>query len=151
MADDEKEGFTFVDKRGTAEASPKSPKATTEADSASENPTTDSTQQQEATSEARDAGALHDAGATNLPKLDVRDRLLMCIDIMNQGAWISLGLLSDPATGQIDQNLGQAQLAIDTVAFLAERVENELDDETRRDLRTLVRDLRLNYVQQKNG
>lgn len=85
----------------------------------------------------------------HLHRLTVRDRLLMCIDILQQGAWISLGLISDPATGQIEQDLNQARLAIDSVEFLAGKVEGELDEETRRDLKALVSDLQVNFVQQK--
>jgi hypothetical protein len=88
----------------------------------------------------------HALGA--MPRLSVRDRLLMCIDILNQGAWISLGLVSDPATGQVERDIVRAKTAIDSVAFLAEKVEGDLDEQTRRDLKNLVRDLQLNYVQQ---
>src|SRR5689334_10534635 len=103
MADEEKEGFTFVDKRRTAEPPLES---TQSPDSGSPNPTTDSQDDLQSASEPMDFGGSHDAsGMPNLPKLDVRDRLLMCIDILNQGAWISLGLLSDPATGQVEPNL----------------------------------------------
>jgi hypothetical protein len=138
MAEEEQDsGFTFVDKRRTNPDAP---------------PAEPSTSQEEANDPASpsseaDASAAEPHG---LPSLSVRDRLLMCIDILHQGAWISLGLIADPATGQIERDLDQAKAAIDSVAFLAGQVEHELDDVTRRELKSLVSDLQLNYVQQKN-
>jgi hypothetical protein len=138
MAEEEQDsGFTFVDKR----------RVNTDASPASQ-PTG-----QEGTNDPASPSSEADVSATEphgLPSLSVRDRLLMCIDILHQGAWISLGLIADPATGKIEQDLDQAKAAIDSVAFLAGQVERELDDETRRELKSLVHDLQLNYVQQKN-
>src|SRR5579871_400594 len=157
MTAEEESGFTVIDKRrvsGDAQDSRESGSgvqdtgapfpdagrmAEEEAEMNDENsplPTTD---------EDTDAEA-HTPGT--MPRLSVRDRLLMCIDILNQGAWISLGLVSDPATGQIERDLARAKTPIDSVSFLAEKVEGDLDEQTRRDLQNLVRDLRLNYVQQ---
>lgn len=83
-----------------------------------------------------------------LPPLTVQDRLLMCIDILHQGAWISLGLIADPSTGKVEKDLDAARRAIDAVAFLAEQAEPQLDDAGRRELKRIVADLRLNFVRQ---
>ena len=141
MTDEEQSGFTFVDKRGVTQDPTDSPTSTTSGPEPAKGTTT-----LEANNARDAAGAEHGA----IPRLNVRDRLLMCIDILNQGAWISLGLISDPSTGQIEADLAQAKAAIDSVAFLAERVDSELDDQTRRELRNLVRDLQLNFVQQSS-
>jgi len=150
MTAEEESGFTFVDKRrvsrdpqdptaGTQDTGAPSPDAATEtaAEQAGDSTLPPMTEEDM---------AAHASGT--IPRLSVRDRLLMSIDILNQGAWISLGLVSDPATGQIERDLAQAKTAIDSVAFLAGKVEGDLDEETRRELRNLVRDLQLNYVQQ---
>ena len=146
MADEEQSGFSFVDKRGVTPDPTDSP-TSTKSDPELE---MDTVHQESIPAEADNSAdvAGHGSAHGEMPRLNVRDRLLMCIDILNQGAWISLGLISDPSTGQIEQDLAQAQIAIDGVAFLSEKVESQLDAETRRDLNNLVRDLRLNFVQQ---
>jgi hypothetical protein len=146
MSDEDQSGFTFVDKRRVPQDQPDSPTSTT---SNSEPAQATAQQPDDADLGAPAEGAAGPADHLGaMPRLNVRDRLLMCIDILNQGAWISLGLISDPATGQVEADLPQAKAAIDSVAFLASRVEQDLDDETRRELQNLVRDLQLNFVEQ---
>ncbi len=148
MAHEEQSGFTFVDKRSVTQDPTDSPTSKT----SGLEPTQGTTQELEDMPQDADYAdePLSEAGHDAIPRLNVRDRLLMCIDILNQGAWISLGLISDPSTGKIEADLSQAKVAIDSVAFLTDRVESELDDETRRELRSLVRDLHLNFVRQSS-
>jgi hypothetical protein len=134
---EEESGFTFVDKRKPAASEePQASEAPTEQTAPTAAPETEL--EVEGDEEQR------------LPHLTVRDRLLMCIDILNQGAWISLGLLSDPSTGQIEKDLPQAKVAIDCLRLLAEKVEADLDDVTRRELKSLLNDLQVNFVQQSS-
>lgn len=86
-----------------------------------------------------------------MPNLSPRDRLLMSIDILSQGAWISMGFISNPGSGQIEKDLDKAKVAIDCVAFLAQKVESELDDSTQRELKSLVSNLQVNFVQLKSA
>ena len=157
MSDAEESGFTFVDKRRVSQDPAKpsdSPDFTTSRTEPTQSTTAQETDEARPAVQSAESGGSEAANAADhlgaMPRLNVRDRLLMCIDILNQGAWISLGLISDPTTGNIEKDLDQAKTAIDSVAFLAERVEPELDDETCRELRNLVRDLQLNYVQQSS-
>jgi hypothetical protein len=136
---EEESGFTFVDKRRVPEDAGD---VASEDASTSPSPNADSSAE---TDTPQDTSA-----APPLPRLTVRDRLLMCIDILHQGAWISMGLVTDPATGKIEKDMAQAQIAIDSVAFLADKVEEMLDEQTRRELKNLLSDLRINYVQQRN-
>jgi hypothetical protein len=146
MSGNSESGFSFVDKRRATQDSVDSSNSTTsdQEPTPDEVPTDADNTHQSSKSETSD----EQIGA--MPRLNVRDRLLMCIDILNQGAWISLGLISDPASGSIETDLNQAKTAIDCVAFLAEKVEHELDESTKRELRSLVRDLQLNFVQQSS-
>ena len=113
---------------------------------------------QETTSPTSDAVVLDKEEITSsetepepkLPSLSVRDRLLMSIDILHQGSWIAMGLVADPASGQIKRELEQARIAIDCVGYLAAKVEPDLDDHTRRELKNLVSDLQINFVQQSS-
>lgn len=137
MAGEEESGFSFVDKRrvnpeGEPPAEP--PQAAESADSP---PADRADWDPDAPPEEAD-----------LPRLSVRDRLLMSIDILHQGAWIAMGLVTDPGSGQVERNMDDARIAIDCVAFLAQKAEAHLDDATRREVQRVVSDLQVNYVQQ---
>ena len=140
MPEKEEEGFSFVDKRRVSrEETPDAP-----ADSApiDEGVPADLEDSEDAVPEDFDPRSM------GLPQLSVKDRIFMSIDILHQGAWIAMGLRADPATGEIEQNLDAARLAIDCVTFLASKIEDELDDATRRELKRIVSDMQMNYVNQ---
>lgn len=69
------------------------------------------------------------------------------IDQMASISWQKLGLQPDIMTGQIHPDIVQARTAIDATAKLAEVLEAGLDDEDKRRLQGLVRDLRVNWVE----
>ena len=73
------------------------------------------------------------------------------LDQMADVAWSKLGLRPDLVTGKIEPNFGEAKVAIDIVSYLATTVEGQLDDEDRRRVQSLVRDLKINYVQKSQG
>lgn len=128
---EEEEHFEFVDKRRTARSADDQPDT-------AERP-------QEATTRSDEAEARSES---EHPRLAAADRLLMCLDILQQGAWIGLGLVPDPVTQHVERNLDEARQLIDGAAALAEIVEPGVDEPIRRELRTLIANLRLNYVQQ---
>src|SRR4051794_4493955 len=106
MSDEDESGFTFVDKRRVPQDQPDSPISTT-SNSEPAQATAQLPDDADLGAPPEGAGGPADhLGA--MPRLNVRDRLLMCIDILNQGAWISLGLISDPATGKVEADLPQA-------------------------------------------
>jgi len=78
--------------------------------------------------------------------IDVAGILAVFVDQLSGIAWSKLGLQPDPMTGSIHQDMAQAKLAIDTCADLVKHLEPQLDDEDRRHLQNLIRDLRINYV-----
>lgn len=128
---EEEERFEFVDKRRTTGGSP-------EAESKEDDRTASSAAE---TPPGSDESGEH-------PRLAAVDRLLMCLDILQQGAWISLGLVLDPVTQKIERNLGEAKQLIDACAAIAEIVEPSVEEPFRRDLRNMVANLRLNFVNQ---
>ncbi len=129
---EQEESFVFVGKRGKSGQS-----------SAPDAETSESTSPQ-AKAEPSD----EDEGTDTHPRLAANDRLLMCIDILHQGAWIALGLVNDPVTNTVEKNLDEARVLIDSVSDLAARVEPRVDASIQRDLRTLVSNLRVNFVNQ---
>lgn len=77
----------------------------------------------------------------------IYDHLAMMLQQMAHLAWSKLGLQHDSISGKIEQNLPEAKVAIDVVVYLAGIIDSELDDSDRRQIQSMVRDLRLNYVQ----
>jgi hypothetical protein len=69
------------------------------------------------------------------------------INVLCSIGWQKLGLQPDMATGGLAKDLSQAKLAIDSASALADQLMPLLDDEDRRTMANLIRDLRVNYVQ----
>ena len=70
------------------------------------------------------------------------------VDQMAAVAWQKLGLQPDFVTGTINKDLVEAKVAIDLTTHLASVLEPKLDDEDKRRIHNLIRDLRTNFVQQ---
>lgn len=79
--------------------------------------------------------------------LQLDDLLAVVLDQFAGVAWQKLGLQPDPITGRIEADLDQARRAIDVVADMAKHLDSQLDEEDRREVHNLIRNLRLNYVQ----
>jgi hypothetical protein len=77
----------------------------------------------------------------------VYEHVMMMLEQMTAVSWQKLGLQPDIITGRLEQNLGEAKVAIDLTAHLAGVLEPGLDDEDKRRVQGLIRDLRVNYVQ----
>ena len=56
----------------------------------------------------------------------------------------------DPTTKKIERRLDDAQLAIDGAAALIDLVSARVTDAERRELNTMLMNLRINYVEQRN-
>ena|SRR5579862_6866621 len=78
--------------------------------------------------------------------LSVYAVLATFLDQMAAIAWQKLGLQHDFITGKLEPDVEQARVAIDVVAKLVDVLETECDEQDRRQLQSLVRDLRLNFV-----
>lgn len=57
-----------------------------------------------------------------------------------------MGKLKNPATEKIERDLEQAQMSIDMLAMLLEKTSGNLTPEAKNYLEAILRDLRLNYV-----
>lgn len=94
---------------------------------------------------------MEDSGSKEREPLDVGQVIVMWIDQMATIAWSKLGLQPDLVSGQIAKDLGQAKTAIDLTTHLSTFIEPTLDEDDKKRIHTLIRDLRLNYVQQSQG
>ena len=81
----------------------------------------------------------------------VYDLVLALTEPAIEVSWQKLGLRPDLRTGRIEADLVEAKVAIDLVAHLAGIIEPRLDQEDRRQMSNVVRDLRLNYVSRAGG
>ena len=83
--------------------------------------------------------------------ISVYDFVTVMVDNMASIAWQKLGLQPDLATGKIEADLEEAKVAIDLTTHLASFIEPRLDEEDKRRVHGLVRDLRINYVEKVKG
>jgi len=79
--------------------------------------------------------------------VSVYDVVMAIVDQMSSIAWQKLGLQPDFLTGKLEKNLEEAKVAIDLTTHLASFIEPRLDEDDKRELHNLVRNLRLNYVE----
>ena len=82
-------------------------------------------------------------------RIDAPAVVLTCITLLASKAWEAMGLVPDPVTKQIERHLEEAQLAIDAAAALVDLIRGKLQAAERRELETLLTNLRLNYVEQR--
>lgn len=141
MPEEEEEGFTFRDRRRltTEETAPAPPPAPAAPAPAPE-------PEIEESPLGYDEGEGDEEESTELP--DVRSVLALFMGELRNLAWLRMGLVANPMTGQIERDLAQAQMAINTVGFLAEQLEPHVAPEERLPLKAMVSDLRLNFVEQ---
>ena len=81
----------------------------------------------------------------------IYDHLAVILDQMSGVAWQKLGLQPDMVTGKIEPDLAQARVAIDVVGYIASQLETQLDDEDKKHVHSLVRNLKVNFVQKQGG
>jgi hypothetical protein len=79
--------------------------------------------------------------------ISIYDILAILIEQMSSVAWQKLGLQPDPVAGTIGVDLVEAKVAIDVTAQLVQHLESQLDEDDKRRIHSLVRDLRINFVQ----
>ncbi len=149
---EEETGFTFVDKRRTVPEATLEPAVAAVAE-APEMPAEIGATEVSYASFDSDT-SFDEVGLGEAPPTTY-DILGYCINLLASQAWQKLGLLADPQTGEAQPDLAEAKVAIDAVGDLAARLdaapETVVPADLRRDLRTLVNDLRLNYVSQRGG
>lgn len=83
--------------------------------------------------------------------IDVHMVLAVMMDQLADLAWQKLGLRHDVGSGKIEPNLPQAKSAIDVIVSISKILDPHLDDEDRRQVQGMVRDLQINYVERNQG
>ena len=66
---------------------------------------------------------------------------------LSSSAWVSLGKITDPVSGEIKKDLRSAKFSIDTLIMLREKTAGQLDDDEKKLLNVLINDLQANYAE----
>ena len=80
--------------------------------------------------------------------LDIHQLLELFVMLLSEQAWRYMGLRVNPRTNEVKKELGKAQITIDCILFLVDKMESNLADTEREQLRKLITDLQINYAQQ---
>ena len=154
---EDEESITVKDRRlltesertgDTAPESEPQPEPEPEASEQSESTEPETPDADEATAADDDTQA--ETGA-ELPDPTVDDVLGMCLAMLHNHAWQSLGLQVSPASGKLRKDLAEARVAIDSLEGLVEQLAKRLPPKEANELRGMLSDLRVNYVQQQSA
>lgn len=117
----EEKDFVFVDKRRTSDTNEKS----------------DTDKKEEVSEDKKDIPEVN---------FDVVNLSRNFISFLSGLAWSYLGLVPLSATGEIKKDIQQAKLCIDIVSSIVEIIKDKVGEEERKYLKTVVADLKINYV-----
>lgn len=104
----------------------------------------------ESSEEQQAADLEEDLGQYPMPPTDVYNLLRSFISILGINTWQWIGLIKNPTTGELNKDMAQAKIAIDTVAFMVSQLDPKLDANERREIQAMLSDLRMNFVQQSS-
>lgn len=82
---------------------------------------------------------------------DVYSIMQWFIMMLSQSAWSWMGLQTNPISKKLEKDLVQAKAAIDTVAFMIEQVDQHISEEQRQAYKSMINDLRINFVNQSKS
>lgn len=86
--------------------------------------------------------------AGELPVASVYDILQFVAGMLSEQAWQKMGLRLAPGQKEMTKDMTQAKLAIDTIAFIVDKLHPHIGENERRALRGMLSDLQLNFVKQ---
>lgn len=142
MSDPSSPEFKVVDRRSASAESP-DPAANTSSQEATSADTAGAASVERGEEVPYDPVSLVLFGAM---QMETRELLHALFGVFAQHAWIAMGLIADPRTGEPRVDLPAARLAIDCAHFLLDRIRAELSEEERRDAERRLNDLRMNYL-----
>ncbi len=137
--ENENEGFEVVDKRRVNESGEASGSATDKDNpvvSQTEDLTADDYRDEESESEGSDQESVN-----------VVSVLVYMLTLLANSAWQWMGLMINPSSGKVEQDLEQTKLAIDTFEFVAGKVTPYIDPRLQKEIQSTLSDLRVNYVE----
>lgn len=72
------------------------------------------------------------------------------ISSLVHSAWVFLGKIKNPVNNELERDLDQASIQIDMLDMLYKRMKGNLTDNEDQYLDHLVRELKMNFVEEKN-
>jgi hypothetical protein len=97
------------------------------------------------------AGAGGSGRAIPLAALGTEELLVSFLGVLAAKAWEGMGLVAAMGTGTVAKDLGSARLAIDAYSAVFDLVRGRLQDAQRREMETLLMNLRVNFVDKSAG
>ena len=147
MPEEEEEGFTFRDRRRmNVEAPPAPTPAPVAPVIATAAPEATLVAEDDVSQEDLESYDDEQGAPGEIP--DVRSVLALFLGELRNLAWLRMGLVANPVTNEIEKDLLQAKMAIDTVTFLASQLDAHVAPEERLPLKAMVSDLQVNFVEQ---
>jgi hypothetical protein len=154
LADEQEKTYEVKDKRrvsadGTLKEETQGEPVTQQAEDA--NPQAEETAEspaQETGGAAQEAEARTAAEAGELPVPSIYDVLQFMVGMLSEQAWQKMGVRLAPGQKELEKDMVQAKIAIDTIVFIADKLHPHIGEEERKALRGLVSDLQINFVSQ---
>ena len=88
---------------------------------------------------------------SDMPENATNEILFMQLVMQNQQiAIMSMGKLKHPVTNRVERNLELAKISIDTLDMLKVKTKGNLSDYEEKFLDEVIRELKLNYVEEAN-
>jgi hypothetical protein len=131
MAEEEK-GFTIKDRRSLDD----------KGDLKEERPGEGKPKEAAKGKEKKEDEKTDEAQKTPLPEVSFNSLIFS----LSSSAFLHLGEIADPQTGEKRKDLSLAKHTIDTIAMLKEKTKGNLEEEERRFLESILTDLRWRYV-----
>ena len=75
---------------------------------------------------------------------DIETVLKLFANLLSENSWRNLGLVADPVTGEAKKDLKRAKVAIDTIDFIAKKLE-EIDVDAS-DIKVFLTQLQINFI-----
>lgn len=149
--EEKEQGFEFVDKRRVS-AEEIAEEAEARATEAPEEPTQGAGAEGQEPPEEEMWEAEEQAGPEGaMPEMDVYGLLASFVGMLHGLAWQKMGFVASPSSGQIESDLPQAKVAIDTIQFLTGQLEKHFPEPEMRELRRMVMDLQMNYLRRSSS
>ena len=141
---DEDKGFEVVDKRAAGTEPEEAP---TQAEPSAEATEEAAVQEEHVHGPDCDHDHEHDDEHEHEAP-DVYTTVTWMIGLLASHAWLAMGLQINPGTGKIEKDLEQAKVSIDCAMALSDRISAKLDEASRKELRGMISDLQVNFVNQ---
>ena len=83
--------------------------------------------------------------------MDTNQLFITLISSLSSQAWMQMGKIKNPVSDKIEKNLDAASMTIDMLSMIQEKTKNNLDEYEGKLLDQSLKDLKMNFVFEKNS